>query len=145
MKMSGKMHPKHAKLYVCRTIPQSWQYTFKTLCDVADRIINSVVRATPELLPEIHEGLPNLAALCRWRQCTSVRGLYDRVTSTGYRRKVRVLWNMESKNFFFTELYAGFPTFSFQGKQQRTRQSNGYVFVPPRWGNNIEKIGEKFD
>jgi hypothetical protein len=34
-----KEHPKHAKLYVCRTIPQLRQYTFKTLYDVTDRIL----------------------------------------------------------------------------------------------------------
>jgi hypothetical protein len=55
-----KEHPKHAKLYVCRTIPQSWQYTFKTMWRHWSDI-NSVVRATPKRLPEIHDWLPNLA------------------------------------------------------------------------------------
>jgi hypothetical protein len=95
---------------------RSWQYTFKTLCDPNGfRWFTKDSRTWPS----------RIMSMTSVREC---KGMVRCSDIHRYRRKVSVLWNMASKDLFFTELYAGFPTFSFQGKQP----INGW-FSRPIW------------
>jgi hypothetical protein len=59
-KTMKKVHPKHAKLYVCHH-PAIMAIHVENFMWRHWSDINYVVRATPEWLPEVHEGLSNLA------------------------------------------------------------------------------------
>jgi hypothetical protein len=93
-----KKHPKYAKLYVCRTILQSWQYTFKTLCDVIDRILIPKSEQLPNgfqrFTKDSRTWPSRIMVMMSVHECKRMVRHSDIHRSS---TKVSILWNMASK------------------------------------------------